>query len=639
VILTRLQLTNWMRYRGQQELELGAKVYGIVARDEADPERSNWKGKTSLVEAIRFALYGEHRFQREDDWITKGADHGGVVAQFDSAIEFASRTRRRGGRTLFEAMGGKGDHAQAAVVKALCMTRADFEATVWVGQRETARLVLAEPAERQKTVDGWLDLGKLRAAEKHNADKLAKLEGLLEGVTENIRLNIARRDYVLAGRAVGDLAEELALAEENSTQIDRQLQELRAELRKVAEVDRLRDRLARFRRDEAEAKALEEQAAKHDVGALRRALEDVAERIKPVSSAVAISRAHLREVEKLEKGKFDGKCPLVGIECPARDQINKATSLNREVASRAREGVADAERIFTQLQREEREAIEALNEGVRAQERARDEGARLGALRQELEGARVQPVDEEGLRAEQKELEARRDVLMARRALLKVQIRQVAEVEEDVERCKRALADLERQIAPLRAAAEILGPRGARRRIAQPFFEELEAGANDALAECGSDLRVKVAWEREGKDPAKACDQCGAAFPESARVKECARCGAPRGRHVVEILEFEFSDRSVAAEDLAGVTTQLAAAAWLRQARGSPVSFAVLDEPMAHCDRANRRAMTRAFTHMLAQRFSFEQAFVITHTPDAAAFPGTILVTGRGPYSTVEVVS
>ncbi|MGA7123734.1 MAG: hypothetical protein WBY94_26755, partial [Polyangiaceae bacterium] len=63
----------------------------------------------------------------------------------------------------------------------------------------------------------------------------------------------------------------------------------------------------------------------------------------------------------------------------------------------------------------------------------------------------------------------------------------------------------------------------------------------------------------------------------------------------------------------------------------------VLDEPLAHCDRAHRRSLSRAFATMLAGRFGARQAFVIMHSPEASGFPATIRVTGREDGSSVEV--
>lgn len=63
----KLTLTNWYRYRGRHEISLGESVYGIAARTEGDPGRSNWQGKSSLLAAIPFALYGWHTHRTDDE--------------------------------------------------------------------------------------------------------------------------------------------------------------------------------------------------------------------------------------------------------------------------------------------------------------------------------------------------------------------------------------------------------------------------------------------------------------------------------------------------------------------------------------------------------------------------------------------
>jgi ABC-type taurine transport system ATPase subunit len=77
-----------------------------------------------------------------------------------------------------------------------------------------------------------------------------------------------------------------------------------------------------------------------------------------------------------------------------------------------------------------------------------------------------------------------------------------------------------------------------------------------------------------------------------------------------------MSDKSGAYDDLAGIAMQLAAGAWLLDARDSPWSTCLADEPFAHTDASLRRGLARFFANAPG-RSIFRQLFLIAHSNDA----------------------
>jgi DNA repair exonuclease SbcCD ATPase subunit len=186
---------------------------------------------------------------------------------------------------------------------------------------------------------------------------------------------------------------------------------------------------------------------------------------------------------------------------------------------------------------------------------------------------------------------------------------------------------------------EDLQARMGGKRVAESALKSIEDGANAMLRECGIDLSVEVQWSREGGGLARSCDACGHPFGTSAKVKRCERCGADRGPLLVNKLELVLSDRSGAAEDLAGASIQLSASAWLREDRGSAWSVALVDEPYGALDASNRKAFSTHIASMLAGRYGFVQAFVVSHSPDTVTqLPGRIEILNDGGRATVRVV-
>ena len=138
-------------------------------------------------------------------------------------------------------------------------------------------------------------------------------------------------------------------------------------------------------------------------------------------------------------------------------------------------------------------------------------------------------------------------------------------------------------------------------------------GANAALREAGIDRSVGVTWARYGEGLASSCEECGAPYPSSTKVRECSWCGAKRGPKMVERLDIEPSDRSGAADDLAGIGVRLAASAWLRERKQIQWSNACIDEPFGSLDTANKRAIATHLTSMLGGKYGFVQTFVVAH--------------------------
>lgn len=204
-----------------------------------------------------------------------------------------------------------------------------------------------------------------------------------------------------------------------------------------------------------------------------------------------------------------------------------------------------------------------------------------------------------------------------------------------VSQAKQTLDQIRSETKTLREAVRILGPRGVRRRIAEDALDEIAAGANELLARAGVELSVGFRWERETKGLASACDDCGAPFPPSAKVRACSRCHAERGPKLDERLDVVLSTRSGAAEDLAGVALSLSASARLRAERGSSWGLVCLDEPFGALDRSHRRGLSRGLVSMF--RGQWEQALVIAHD-DAVmdGMPGKIVIVGGEHGSRIE---
>jgi len=647
VSISFLALRNWMRFGGEHELELRKVAYAVVARDETNPGLSNWRGKTSLLEAIRFALYGVHRHRYEDSWITDGEKEGAVELAFGDLHIARERTRgkttrlkvARGGTVLAQ------EDAQECIVKVMGLTREDFEASCYFGQRQLARMVLMAPEERTSIVAGWAGLNRLERAEESNRGKLLQVSKALEELNAAIQVSEQEDRALSEGQSLKEMEAKLDELEVQLKHAEAKLLDTRLAVEACAERERglavqreyeelqqaivLLERQAKPAPDPKHAKQVEQMYLEAQMGH-------------------AAQSRRLGQLQQLARGQFDGRCPVAGIQCPATDEINRRTEQNTAAAREVTTQVQQAAEAVQRWMREKNH-YEAIRQAA-----DRDHG-RLQGMRQRLENlkpayvatCRAGNVDmtesrETANRALDQAMRLRQEVTVRAEKLATTMAR-INALRMTRARMRDIANTLGQEQQARREAATILGRQGAQRRLAQGVLKIVQEVANDhVLGACGIGLRVEASWEQQGKGLARTCDACGMPFPDSAKVKECQRCHAPRGPNTVNRLEFQFG-RSGGAEDLAGLALQLGASRWLRgrlETRVSnPWTTACIDEPFGHLDEEHRGSVGRHLPGML-KAAGFDQAFVVAHHAAALdTLPGSILITGRGGRSEVRVVT
>ena len=632
-----IRLENWLCYKGEHVLHLGPTVYSITATASDDPERSNWLGKSSLLKAIVFALTGEYPSRTADGWIHGAEASGGVDLEFANGM-FISRWKERGKATQLEVTvsgGEEPDYTGKAAQQYLeesVITSADLHHCVYLAQKAIDKFVTMGATERSATVSRWLDIEWLGDAGAECRDDLNTASKEEQRVRE--QLEAIRAEH-------GDIETELAAVEAEIEALPAKIAELdRIEAKRYAAEDNVAAAIVEWDRnkryadrhaallEELEQQPLPEVAADPDIA--------------PVTEAVAEERrcaAELRTAEQLQRGEFDGACPVSGGQCPIADEINAAASQQRQRVRQARVALAAAGAVAKRTQAEHRRATSAKLAYERAhakREAARAEAARLLPAAQWLAANPQRPTP---AASAAREAPDQRPAMRQRLAEAKVRHGALMRAQQTVAGLIGRLPELQRRAVLLREALAILGRNGAQRVIAEAALAAIEQAGNRALERAGIDLRFRVRWSQETQKPAEACDHCGAPFPSSTRVKSCQRCGKDRGRKLSFGLRIALQNVSGGAEDLGGLMFQLAAAQWLRGYGGSGFPVFLIDEPFGALDTAHTKRMAAMFGQLLQQVFGARQAFVVAHTADVVeSMPGRIHITSDHGASRVEVV-
>lgn len=645
-----VRFCNWRCFKGEHELDLEPRVYAVVARHDRDDDRSNWLGKSTFGEGIRFCLTGQLRKdEAADAWITRGEDAGEVSVELSNGM-LITRERARGSATRLTIEIDRGgevevlskDQAQVALDE-LTGGRDFYDFTAFFEQGKTDRYVRMTPGERTEVVSEWLGLEPVQRAEAHvRRGVLTELQAEYDRCSAGLQATDQRvaqepgetgNPIKVMKRLIGRHGQDAEEAQQAATKQRRTIEELNA----------------------AAATRAAWLAARDDQARLREIIDELATMPRTTGSSASEAketkaRARYQEIQtqhrdayqELAKKKrlvtqgFDGQCPVSsGVQCPIADKISCAES------KKAKE--------VQQLDHRVDEIAEDLGQAKQAVEVARDEtkaAARVAVRRETLKSERARL--ESRVRAYQGMSEPREvDVAGPSDELARL-ITDAARASDAVKFWTRELQSYEQRQARMqeiegrlrvaRAACMILGRAGVQRTMGESALGEIATGANAALSRAGVDLRVGVSWSRETKKLDEACRSCGYHYGKGQREKKCPDCGAAREPALDNRLSIDLSAESGGAADITGFVFQLAAAAWLRRRRDRGLASSFIDEPFGAVDRANRLALAAQLHGMLERDFGVEQAFVVAHDPDTLdTLPGRIVIRSDGAHSRVEV--
>lgn len=647
--IATLTVHDWMAFAGEQRLKLPDGPIAVTARYVSDPRRSNWAGKTAFLEAIGWCVHGTHRKRLDDDVINYDANGCAVDLTFTPVGDRTLRVRRsrvRGQATRVEVYVGDehytGEKAQAVIDDMLRLTSADLEATTWFKQGDAEAIVGLTSGKRRATVERWLDLERWS-----KAGKLAR-----ERVTNTANKVAVESQIVSECQAALLTAEQVA-----GLRVD--VEVLRndiAELERSTDVGSsyaVLDRLTKYNRAEERARTTAERAR-----AARTVLAEIQKPdvdLEALTASAVEARAKIAGIDRegrelgqiVRAGSFAGDCPLVRAPCPSAEfvtskreaMVERMAELSDSLsAERAVESDASAKiRSVQALKDAHRDAVSKYNTALA---NAREAKAELDAL--------TKPDDDEVGEANEAidGSETARAAIGEKQQRIGSINRQIFSNDERIVQLKNAKAREAKAVEEHSTAVLVsraFASTGISARIAAEQLLGLEERANAGLAD--SDLSFSFAWERELRDLAPSCEECGFAF-KGQRDKACPKCAAPRLTKRADELEIlvddgtpleDVSAKSGGARTLVAAAIRLAGGLMLRELRGSPAAWAVVDEPFGFLDATNREALARTFTSMLGS-FGLEQAFIVSH--DAAlldAIPTKLVIVRDGTKSEIVV--
>lgn len=629
--IERLDINGWMPFRGQFSLLLPAGPIALVGVHDDDPERSNGSGKSSIMQAIRWCLSGDHDKRLDDDVINRQADATIVRICFSTGC-VVQRSRKRGGPTELEVSDGgvtyRKKDAQDALDRIVGLTMDDMLATFFVQQGDVEALVTRTSGERRQHVAGWLKLDGWGSAAKVARMKLRSVAERLQ--MERLRLRTAS-EATLPSDDIAGLTESADSEDAKSTEQERQADALVARAERAKHV--ATRRAARERRVGLVEKAKQQKELGRQQGAALREHDSAALAWQRAENDVAVAFQEVTEASRLVTQGFTGRCPVMCAPCPVADVVAQETDAHQSRNDRAVEAWRDKKSAAKQA---EASAAAASRRAREAREAALAYGQTKEAIKaiDEMVPDEGVPEDEAVLKADMQQLRWAAQAGRQQAAAIRARVQQAEKAAEQVELHQEEVAMLERALRVAQLALRCLST--VPNRIAETRIVQLEERANALLSE--HRLHLRIVWDRPTKELAGRCVSCGEAFAGKA-VKACPTCGEARGLGRREELDLLVDDGS-GEEDarqasggrrvMIGSALRFAAGAMLRAERGSQAAFALIDEPFGQLDVFNRTELVKRFAWLLSAS-GLEQAIVIAHHADILdALPHRMVVRRTG---------
>lgn len=491
MIPVRLQLKNFMSYgEGVPPLDFTGMRVACLSGD-------NGAGKTAILDALTWALWGETRAPNEDDLIRIGATDCRVLLDFlVNGVKYrVHKARARRGGSVWELQIWQEDGTPRALSGAnsretkqklqdlLRMDYKTFLASAFLAQGRADEFTRAPVAERKKVLADILDLSRYERLEQMAKERRGDAEARLLDAERELRAIDAELEHEEDYRRAREQAEKTLEALLSDIEVEEGAHE-----RLTAQVQRLAEREEKAAEYEAGIREREEEIADHnEMLAQARVRIAAAEEVLARRAEIESDRAALQKLQArigpLEEQdqearllESEGHALQLRINQARNDVDNERYGLARDADAIEREG-ADITRLDTALADLDAEIARFGDpEDARRQAEAERDAAdrefvelksENGALKAQIEGWEKrlaalqgsdaplceycgQPLSREKRQRARVEAEAERDRLQAEQREIAARGGELNRLREQLRRdAERAQADL-RTVAGLR---------------------------------------------------------------------------------------------------------------------------------------------------------------------------------------------
>lgn len=671
--LGKLKLRNFGPYK-EAEIDLSRlSVAGIVCTYKDNPRRSNGGGKSKILEAVAYCLYGIGRDQFEEELIRENEEVMYAYLSFDKdgkKIEI-ERTKSESKTMLVLKINGADKseskpETEAKIVKLLGMDYDLFIATVFFEQDKSDNFTSANPADRKEYLKKLLKLEiwddcyarakdqmdmvekDLSAAksqleyvigkEEEDLDDIKKEYSLLKIENERIEQDIKSvkeksKDQVEAKSTLDSLDEKISNAQEtrdkNKETYDENLEAVKKYDRKIAEIK----------------KAKEENKGEENKESLQKRETEIEKEKESLQSDKVNYNTQINSLSRnsvtIEKSD---DCPVCerSLSKPLKEDLlakhSKAIASLSEKVKKIGEKQIKLDDEYDIIQ----EKLEKINENNKVGEidigkyeakiesiKESNEKIRQEILKSDVELSKLQKQRsaakkeydanfKSDFEVELEELENENKESISKLSKLKERMESLKDKQKELEELREKVKKLTNRYNNWNILKNAFSKNGIISEIIKNSIEELEENANQVLSEI-DDGEFKISFETEGETKkGKPKDTLDIWINNVKRKTQRKYRSYSGGQRAI----FNFSIR-------------MALSMLLSKREGVFYGIVFLDEIFGSLDEYNREKMKKVINFLKGM---FPQIFAISHTDLQEAFHNLIKIEYEKKTNTSKIV-
>lgn len=653
-ILRDLYIKNFKCYRGEHTIDISKnkKSIGLVGSYIDTEGRSNWSGKSSFGDVLRYLIFGKCGIKNQN-LISWGEDEleveGTLLNVIDGEMITINRKVHSNGKTstLIDDR-DTSRRGQEWLQEKIGITYDEWLVTSFFEQDDTLRFCKMGPSEKRAEIQKWLEKTyweKAREKAKSKLDELKKeldKQNVIIDTTEIKDKDTLLDDITLLENEIKELLEKYdkeqkLLKDKRSIEVECSclMDSIKTNRKRLLTWMRLEDLIEKENHYKSEYELYKK---------LEVERESIRNKVSDQQAIVNTITKKGKELKKKLSEQFNGICPLDNKQCPRKSEIDQTEYLQEQ-----RNELAKEYKKENALLESYKEEMRSFNEEF---SKYKDAKFKLGETTKELDTLlSYEEYDSMGEIDNLDQLNhlidayANIDDIQSNVSYSTISYKQnrLGHLQHELEsndnnikkkkQVEKKKKEYSKDIKIYQFLNYSFSKEGIPSAIVNMALEKIKKSANRTLKSLGTGLEIRFSTDKETKTKSNVCYTCGETFKPKKR--KCHGCGSDRPYKISQDLNIEvfvngtwgsFESQSGGCKVLVATMIRFAVSKMARESGKSKLLVGFIDEVLGSLDPVNKVALARCL--ITDNDLGISQRFMVTHDENIQSmFSDTLKIT------------